>query len=363
MALVGLVGLVSSLDRLVLVDDGLWRSVLLMRGCATDVIVDRTVDLATMILTVIFAVATVMHVRAKGFASAWPWVSTCGLGLFVSKTLKHLLTRERPSSLPDVALGYSFPSAHVMNSIAATIAVAALARGFRHRNLWAVAAGLLTLTVTAGRILLGRHWACDAVGGGLAALVLMGLVVPAVVRRPASAPAVLALVLAAAFTLDQWLGSSGLRLPAPLIGSGVALVDVDVGERLRPALVGSWREAAEEQRVGTLVWLEGSGLVPIEIPAEVAVSAGGAAGRALRVALGGRTEKTLSSCMTLGIDLNGRSLARFVPFSGWREYRLPIPPGLLHAGRNELAISAETPEGPARFAVTYVRVAGESAAE
>jgi hypothetical protein len=57
------------------------------------------------------------------------------------------------------------------------------------------------------------------------------------------------------------------------------------------------------------------------------------------------------------VDLNGRSLARFVPFSGWREYRLPIPAGLLRVGRNEVAISAATRAGPTRVAVTYVRIA------
>ena len=357
----GLVALVVSLDHLVTLDDGVWRTVLLMRGCATDAIVDRTVDFATGLMAVLFFVVIAAHVRAHGVRSVWPWVVTCGLGLFTSKTLKHLLTRERPSSLPDVALGYSFPSAHVMNSVAAMLAVIALTHGFRRRNIWCVVAGSLAAAVTAGRVLLGHHWACDAVGGGLAALALVGLVVPAVIRRPAIAPAALALALAGIFSVDHWLGDRGLRLPAPLVGSSAALIDVDVGASLQSRLVGAWREAAEERPGGSLVWLEGSGTVPIDIPEGMAESESGVSGGPvvphLRLAVGGRTEKTLTPCTTVDVDLNGRSLARFVPFSGWREYRLPIPAGLLRVGRNEVAISAATSAGPARVAVTYVRIA------
>jgi membrane-associated phospholipid phosphatase len=362
-ALVGLVVLVLSLSRLVALDDRVWGTVLVMRGCATDVAVDRTVDFATRVLTALFVVAALLHVRTHGARSTWPWVGASMLGLFASKTLKHILTRERPSSLPDIALGYSFPSAHVMNSVAAMLAVIALSHGFRRRNLWSIVAGLLTVTVTVGRVLLGRHWACDVIGGGLAALVLVGLVVPALVRRPVAGPTLLTLVLAVAFMADHWVGNAGLTLPAPLIGSRLALVDVDVGEPLRPALVGAWKEAADDRAVGSLVWLEGSGTIPMDVPEAVVRVADDQARRSLRLAFGGRTETDLSSCLSLGVDLNGQPLARFVPFSGWREYRLAIPPGLLHAGRNELALSAETRGGPARFAVTYVRVAAGSTAD
>jgi len=178
-------------------------------------------------------------------------------------------------------------------------------------------------------------------------------VMPAIMRRPVLAPALLALLLTGAFALDSWMGNAGFRLPAPLVGRRLARIDVEVGVGLRSEPVGSWREAAEEPSVGSFVWLEGAGTVPIEVPQAMV--------QPLVLALGGRTERIRPSCMRLAVDLNGRSLAHFVPFSGWREYRLPIAPGLLRAGRNELAISAETGGGPARFAVTYVRIAAGSA--
>jgi hypothetical protein len=142
-----------------------------------------------------------------------------------------------------------------------------------------------------------------------------------------------------------------------LIGSRLALIDVDVEPSLLPQLGGSWRDAGDERPAGSFIWLEGSGTIPIEVPEGILGVRGAGSGRVLRLAFGGRTEKIRSSCVTLGVDLNGQPLARFVPFNGWREYRFPIPPNLLRSGRNDLAISAETSEGPTRFAVTYVRVA------
>jgi membrane-associated phospholipid phosphatase len=351
LALAGLIALVASLDRLVRVDDRVWRAVLLMRGCGTDELIDRVVDGATAALTVLLVLVALLNVRMHGVRSILPWVSTCVLGLCASKTLKHLLTRERPSSLPDLAMGYSFPSAHVMNSVTAMVAIVALTRGFRRRPLWNGVAGVLTVIILVGRVLLGRHWISDAIGGVLAALVLVGFAVPPFTRRPVIAPVLLGLFLAGAFVLDNRLGDAGYRLPASLVGRGLALVDVDVGAALRSELVGAWKEAVEERSVGSLVWLEGSGTIPIEIP-DVR--------RSLLLAFGGRTERVQPACMTLDVAVNGRTIAHFVPISGWREYRLPIEPGLARAGRNEVSLSAATRDGPARFAVTYVRIAERS---
>src|SRR5262245_56233600 len=100
-ALLLLVVLVSSLDRLVGLDEHAWRAILLWRASIPDDLVDKAVELATRALTVLFVVAAGIHVRTRGIASAWPWVAIASLGLLASKTLKHLLTRERPSSLPD----------------------------------------------------------------------------------------------------------------------------------------------------------------------------------------------------------------------------------------------------------------------
>ena len=359
-ALGALAALVATLPHTVALDDWVWRHVLLMRECATDGLVDRLVDHLTRGLIVLMAVVVIVHVRAHGWRSAWPWVSACGLGIVASKTLKHVLTRDRPSSLPDVAIGYSFPSAHAMNSIAALLAILALAYGFRRRSLWWAAGAVPTVTVVVGRVWLGRHWFCDVTGGALAAVALIGLVVPAVARRPVAAPAFLALALGTALLVDHRLGDTGFRLPTPMIGARAAMIDVNVG-RDDTALGGTWREQGEEYPGGPHRWLEDEGTIALQVSDLLAADLDhDAAG--LRLAFGSRTAKPRPGCMTVTVELNRRVVGRFVPFEGWREYRLPIPPSLLHAGRNDVAIAVTAANGPARLALSYLRV-GRSGAE
>jgi hypothetical protein len=288
--------------------------------------------------------------------SAWPWAGTWLLGLATSKTLKHLLTRERPSSLPDVAVGYSFPSAHVMNGLLAMCAVMALAHGFRHRRRWYLSAGVLTATLAIGRILLAHHWASDVLGGVASALALVGFAAPALARRPVLAPTLLATLLAVVFVLDRSVGKGGWHLPTPLVGRRTALVDIDVGPETGPALRGAWTAAGPEPPFDSFQWLDGEGSVAFDVADDAVGSA-----TTLRVAFAGRPQKRPRSCATLDVVLNGQRLARFVPFVGWREYRLPLPRALVHVGRNELAISAADETGPARFGLTYVRLAPSAA--
>jgi membrane-associated phospholipid phosphatase len=354
------VALVALLEHTVAFDEWVWRTVLLKRGCATDALVDRVVDDATRGLIVLVAVVTVIHVRTRSWRSAWPWVSTCAIGLIVSKTLKHLLTRERPSSLPDVALGFSFPSAHAMNSIAALLAIVALAYGFRRRNLWWAAATLPVLAVIVGRVALGRHWICDVVGGALAALALIGLVVPFVRRRPLTAPAALAVALAAGLIVDHRLGDAGLRLPAPLIDSAGASVDADVGSGVGIAFGDGWSDEQHQRSGDSFRWFAHRGTLAFDVSGAVAAAT---AATTTRLALGARTEKPRPACMSVAVELNGSALGTFVPFDGWREYRLPIPAGVLRAGRNEVVVSVAAGDAPARLGLSYVRVAGRSAAD
>jgi membrane-associated phospholipid phosphatase len=358
LAAVAFVGLVAMLERTLAFDDWVWRNVLLVRGCATDALVDRIVDHATRGLMLLMAMATVIHVRTRSWGSAWPWISATGIGVVASKTLKHVLTRDRPSSLPDVALGFSFPSAHAMNSIAALLAILALAHGFRRRNVWWAVAALPTLLVAIGRVALGRHWTCDVVGGGLAALALIGLVVPFVRRRPLMAPAALAAVLVLGLIVDHRLGDAGLRLPAPLIGRAGASFDGDVGSGAGIALGDGWGEEEHQRSGDSFRWFERRGTLVLDLPGDVAEAL---AATTARLAFGARTEKPRPACMRVAVELNGSPLGAFVPFDGWREYRLPIPVGVLRAGRNEVAVSVVAADAPARLGLSYLRVAGRSA--
>jgi membrane-associated phospholipid phosphatase len=350
-ALIGLALLVASLDRWIELDDAIWRAVLMARGCGTDRVVERAVTIATGTLALLLVAATVTHVRVVGMRSTWTWLVTWGLGLLVSKTMKHVFTRDRPSALPDLTVGYSFPSAHVMNGVVAMVAIIALTRGFRRGRGWGALAAVAAATLVGGRLMLGRHWATDVLGGALTALVLVGLATPAIARRPLLVPAGLAVLALGLLAFDARLGDGGMRLPSPLVAQGAAVVSVDVGPEMTSPRSGDWREAGLERPFGSYLWLDGAASIVLNVPAyDLGVLAPG------RLAFAGRPEKIRGSCLRLDVTLNGRSLARFVPFVGWREYRLTIPRGVLAPGDNELRIAATRAGPSARFGVTYARI-------
>ena len=351
--LAGFAALVASLDRWVAWDDAVWRMVLVRRGCETDVVVERAVEYATAALAALLAAALALRIRRGGLRAAWPWLVTWLLGLLASKTLKHVFTRDRPSALPDFTNGYSFPSAHVMNGVVAALAVMALATTFRRRAWWRASAASAAAIMVLGRVLLARHWASDVVGGLASAIVLVGLVPPAVARRPLFASLLLAAIGSGVLAFDRRLGPGEWRLRSPLVGHAAALVDVDVGPDMSSPRHGGWRDPGLERPFGSYVWLEGEAGLSFEVAADVARAP------SLRLALAGRPRKERGTCAYVDVTLNGRVLGHFVPFVGWREYRFVVPAGALRGGTNELAIAARGSEGSARFAVTYVRIAAD----
>lgn len=352
------------LPRLVELDGALWRAVLFARGCDADRAVDWIVTAATRVVMVLLAAATVLSVRGVGVRETWPPLAVCAVGLLTGEFLKNVFMRERPSMIPDVALGHSFPSGHVMNTTLAALAILVLVAGFRHPRRWWAAAALVAI-VAAGRLLLGHHWLLDALGSGLAAVALMGLCLPSFRRRPLLAPAVLALALATVLTVDLHWRALEIRLPSPLSALTPRVVEIDVGAALgTAALRGDWTPLAERALGRLGAWLRGAGTVVIEMPA--AAGGGGPpsgedavpGGRPAELVFAGRPDITDQRCVSLRVAVNGQALAPFVPFVGWREYRLPLPPGTVRPGANEVRIEAVADrEAPWRFALVYLRVA------
>ncbi len=362
-ALVALAAEIALMPWLVELDAALWRAVLFARACGTDHAVDRLLVAATRMATLFLAAVAVLGVRQHGVRATWPPLAVCAIGLLTGRVMKNVFMRARPSSLLDAALGHSFPSAHVMNTTLAALAVLVLAAGFRHRiRWWAMATALLAI-VAAGRLLLGRHWLLDVVGGGLAALALMGLCLPLFRRRPLFAPAALALALAAVLVTDLYWHPLHIRLPTPLDRATGSAVEVVAGTDLGASTRGGDWEATSERASGrAATWLRGAGTVVIELPATGA-ALGSSLDAGAELMLAGRPDIDGRRCAVVQVAVNGRALRPFVPFEGWREYRLPLPPGVLRSGVNEMRIEVVDERNSAwRFALVYLRVAADAIA-
>ncbi|HEY2387901.1 MAG TPA: phosphatase PAP2 family protein [Candidatus Binatia bacterium] len=360
LALVALASELVLLPRLVGLDGALWRAILYWRSCRTDRMVDHVVHATTLGAAALLAAAALLRVRRDGVRAVWPPLVLCLLGLHVGKLLKNVFQRERPSMLPGAIPGHSFPSGHVMNTTLAAIAVMILAATFRHPRRWGGLAVLAMATIFLGRLVLAHHWFLDAVGGVLAALALTGLALPAVRRRPLVVPAALALAITLVLAFVTHARGRHIVLPSPLSASADGVEVHPHGLLGSDALQGSWEPTAGHFRRGGYLWLHGSGTVTLTLDTPPAEGDGVhpvPAGSEATLAIGGRPDLVERRCLTFRVQVNGRDLRPFVPFVGWREYRLLLPPGTLRPGRNDVRLEVRDVRGePWRFAVAYVRL-------
>lgn len=362
-ALVAFACEVVLLPRLVPLEDALWRAILYWRVCGVDRAVDRVVELTTCAAIVVLLTAALLRARVDGVRHAWPPLAVCLVGLYAGKLLKNVFARERPSMLSGPIVGHSFPSGHVMNTALAAVAIIILAAALRHPRRWWTAALVLVAVIVLGRLLLAHHWMLDALGGLLAAVALNGLALPVVRRRPVIAPAALALAISAVLAVVTHAPALKIRLPSALSVPGHGAVEVRVGDASEAGvLVGGWNRSAEHFRRGRFLWLDGPGAVTFSLPAldrgrTSAFPPHLPAGAQAVLVFAGRPDLRERRCLSARVRVNDVELPRFVPFVGWREYRLPVPPGVLRAGPNEVRFEITDAAGaPWRFAIVYVRV-------
>jgi hypothetical protein len=102
-----------------------------------------------------------------------------------------------------------------------------------------------------------------------------------------------------------------------------------------------------------MAWLTGAGAVTLP-PA-------GATDDGWTIAFGARPDADAPACVRVSVSAGGRPIATFVPFEGWREYR--VAAGAV-APEASLAVRFEAEYGdgtPARLAVAYVRLVPDGA--
>ena len=362
-ALVALACEIVLLPRLVGFDAALWRAILFWRQCGMDRAVDRVVELTTRAAIGLVIAAALVRAGLDGVRRTWPPLAVCLLGLHAGKLLKNVFARERPSMLSGPIVGHSFPSGHVMNTALAAIAIVMLTAAFRHPRRWRTAAVLMVTIMFLGRLLLAHHWMLDAFGGLLAAVALNGLALPFVRRRPLFAPVVLAVASSVVLAVVTRAPAFKIHLPSPLSVHERDGVELRVADAVgTDALRGGWNTSAEHCRHGDYLWLEVEGSATLMLPAidgarESDDGQRAPAGGQASLAFAGRPDLRERRCLTARVSVNGRQLPPFVPFVGWREYRLPVPPGVLHAGRNEVRLAIVDAAGsPWRFAIVYLRL-------
>jgi undecaprenyl-diphosphatase len=131
---------------------------------------------------------SLVALRAMRARQEWVWTGlpllSLLLGWVANPALKCLFLRERPGVDYLVPIFtecdiFAFPSGHAMLSMClfGVLAIWALNTDYRYRH--SIAAALISMALFIGlsRAILGVHWLSDVVGGWLAGLVIVSLVV------------------------------------------------------------------------------------------------------------------------------------------------------------------------------------------
>lgn len=268
------------------------------------------------------------------------------VGGFLCELLKAGFERPRPSVLPSLIVGNSFPSGHVTTAllVAGTLGFL-LVRG--NWSAWAKTLGLSALMAVVSvtmwqRLYLGRHWLSDVVGS----LLFVGSWLFCVLPRPQ----LLSLSrrsMAVAVCLFVGYGGvylfPGLRiaLPSALTAVGTPVFTVSFGEEeSHGVLRGAWGERAEEP-AGPITWMtRGEASVEMWLPEQQAYL--------LKIAIRPMLQSKAFACFPLEVRVNQQYVETLFLYRGWREYTLRLDPRWLLPGANTISfrLGVTFPESP-----------------
>ncbi len=133
--------------------------------------------LGGLALTVVLGLlAVIIFVLTRDPVAAVHLVLTSAGGFFISIWTKSLISRPRPSVIPQLihVSGFSYPSGHSITSAAIYLTMAILAcrhfKPIKTRVVLISLAGIMTALISFSRIYLGVHYPSDTISGALVGL-------------------------------------------------------------------------------------------------------------------------------------------------------------------------------------------------
>ncbi len=326
---------IGGLAWLVRLDVATQQWLLAQRSCALDYAMFVLQDRAFTALLVLGGVALFWLCRGRRWREAGHLVLVVLVGSFLCELLKTGIERVRPSALPTLTTGNSFPSGHVTTACLIAGAIGfALWHARRSAFSRVAVCGLLSLLVgivSWQRLYFGHHWLTDIVGSLLLSGAWLSFALSHArwfaVTRPA--------LCVAAALLTSYLALyyyPGLRvaLPTAHLLDAAPVFAVTFGPQKQHSLFQEGWGADAQEGVGAVTWIarEEAGL-------EVFLPHVGT--YRLDLTLRPLLPAPAFACFPLDVTLNHNHLASLLLYRGWRQYTLSLDAQWVTAGKNTLA--------------------------
>ena len=158
-------------------DEGILKWVETLRTPFMNSMMLDVTALGGLALTIVLGLLSVaLFVLAGDGIAALHLIITSTGGFFISMWTKSIISRPRPSIIPQLihASGFSYPSGHSITSAAIYLTMAILAcrhfKSYRSRIILLLLAGIMIALISFSRIYLGVHYPSDTMSGALLGL-------------------------------------------------------------------------------------------------------------------------------------------------------------------------------------------------
>jgi undecaprenyl-diphosphatase len=303
------------------------------RSCQLDSAVYLLQDRALIFLFVVGGLTlTVLTLRHR-WEEARHALLVVLLGGFFCELLKTGIERPRPSVLPLLITGNSFPSGHTTTALL----IAGTTGFLLWRGPWklAVKIGVLATLLaavgfTAGQRLYWRHhWLSDVIGSILLVSAWLCFLLP----RPtllSFSPRFFTILIVLFISYGCFYFAPRLRvaLPSPLTVIGDAVVTVSFGrDEVNKTLRGAWGDSIQEPSGRWMNREEAS--VEVLLPERRRYL--------LKIAVRPMLRSKVFACFPLEVAINQQQVNSLLLYRGWREYNLSLDPRWIVPGRNTLS--------------------------
>ena len=155
-------------------DEGILKWIETLRSPFLNSMMLDVTALGGLALTVVLGLlAVAVFLLANDAAAALHLTLTSAGGFYISALTKSIISRPRPSIIPQLihASGFSYPSGHSITSAAIYLTMAILAcrhfKSLRSRVVLLVLAGIMIALISFSRLYLGVHYPSDTMSGAL----------------------------------------------------------------------------------------------------------------------------------------------------------------------------------------------------